>query len=55
MCAVPDTDMYSVCVAGGGAAVNLSGEPMASALCNECFILKGRQGRGPTLVQLWKV
>lgn len=33
--------------------MDLSGEPVASALCHECFILKGRQGRGPTL-ESWK-
>lgn len=50
----PLTQLCAVCVWGvGWAAVDLSGEPVASALCHECFILKGRQGRGPSL-ESWK-
>lgn len=55
MCAkvpIPDSYVQCVCWGEGGAAVDLSGEPVASGLCNECFILKGRQGRGLTLESL---
>lgn len=33
----------------GICGARLGGELVAPALCNECFVLKGRQGRGPAL------
>ena len=42
MCAkvpIPDSYVQCVCWGEGGAAVDLSGEPVASGLCNECILI----------------